>query len=212
MGSWGQSCLSLAVETVYWSLVLSEYESGLVDGEEHGLSVELSDELLVVGDEGSGSMWVLSSSVGCKVPFRERKFASNLSKHNSASCGSLEMGLEWVLRWFWKGWSGVGPMVVRHSAWFVWRALREGVWFRYLNSSGWLLALLVVVVVLKCKMVLMIELLSCSGVVHVDCLVKGDGVSVLIGQMCCLLCLYQWPWTSMQYDLWVWAWPNMVPS
>ena len=82
------------VETVYWSLVLSESESGLVEGEEHGLCVELSDEELVVGDEGSGGVWVLSSSVGCKVPFRETRCASNLSKHNSTGGDSPEMGLD----------------------------------------------------------------------------------------------------------------------
>ena len=94
MGSWGYNCILLVVETVYWSLVLSEAESGLVEGEEHGLCVELSDEVLVVGEEDSGGMWVLSLIFGCKVPFRETRCVSNLSKHNSAGGDSPEMGLE----------------------------------------------------------------------------------------------------------------------
>ena len=51
MGIWGHTCLLLAVEIVKWSLVLSSSESVLFlyDGKEHGLS----EDVLVVGDEGS---------------------------------------------------------------------------------------------------------------------------------------------------------------
>ena len=58
----------------------------------------------------------------------------------------------------------------------------------------------------------MYELLSGSFVVCVDGLVEGDGVSLLIGNMWSLLCLYLQPWASMKYDLGVWAGPMMVPS
>ena len=51
--------------------------------------------MLVVGDEGSVGVWVLSSSVSCKVPVRETGCMSNLSKHTSAGGGCRpEMGLE----------------------------------------------------------------------------------------------------------------------
>ena len=63
-------------------------------GEEHELSVELCDELLVVGDEGSEGVGELSSSVSCNVPFRETRCANNLPKHNSAGGDGPEMGLE----------------------------------------------------------------------------------------------------------------------
>ena len=43
----------------------------------------------------------------------------------------------------------------------------------------------------------MYQLLSGSGVVCVEGLVKGNDVPVLIGCMCCLLCLYLQPWASM---------------
>ena len=61
MGSQGHSCLSPVVEIVEWSLVLSSSESVLLgcDGEEHGLSVDI----LIVGDEGSGVVYVLSLGV-----------------------------------------------------------------------------------------------------------------------------------------------------
>ena len=103
MESQGHSCLSLVVETVDWLLVLSESESGLVDGQEHGLSYELCDEILVVGDEGSKDVSVLSSGVGYNVPLRETRSASNLSKHNSAGGSGPEMGLEWALDGFVRG-------------------------------------------------------------------------------------------------------------
>ena len=54
MGSQGHSCLLLAIKTVDWSLVLSSSEFVLVvsDSKKHGLS----DDVLVVGDEGSGGV------------------------------------------------------------------------------------------------------------------------------------------------------------
>ena len=76
MGSLGHSCLSLAVEIVEWSLVLSsESDSVLLvyDGEKHGLSVDI----LIVGDEGSGCVCVLSSGVVCRVPFSAKRCMSN---------------------------------------------------------------------------------------------------------------------------------------
>ena len=57
MGSWRHSSLLLAVEIVKWSPVLSSPDSVLLvcDGEEHGLSVDIT----VVGDEGSGCLCCL---------------------------------------------------------------------------------------------------------------------------------------------------------
>ena len=40
--------------------------------------------------------------------------------------------------------------------------------------------------------------LSSSCIMCVDGLMKGDDVSVLIGQMCCLLHLYLQPWATMK--------------
>ena len=55
----------------------------------------------------------------------------------------------------------------------------------------------------------MVELLCDWGVAHVYGLESGDGESVLMGLMCCLLCLYLWPWPSMLYDLGVLVCPNL---
>ena len=46
-----------------------------------------------------------------------------------------------------------------------------------------------------------VNLLCGCGVVCTDDIEKGDSVSVLMGQMCCLLHLYLQPWASMMYDL-----------
>ena len=59
------------------------------DGEEHGLS----DDELVVGDEGSSGVWMLSLGVVCMVSFKETKCVSNLPKHNTAGGDGPEMGL-----------------------------------------------------------------------------------------------------------------------
>ena len=85
----------LAVETVDLLLVLSESElESVLLGEEHGLSGGICDEVLVVGDEGSNDVGVWSLNVSCKVPLRETRCLSSLSKHNSACGGGPEMGLE----------------------------------------------------------------------------------------------------------------------
>ena len=70
MGSWGQSCLLLSVKIVEWSLVLSSSESVqcVCDGKGHGLF----DDVLVVGDESSEGVWVLSSGVSCLVLFKKQ--------------------------------------------------------------------------------------------------------------------------------------------
>ena len=60
------------------------------DGKEHGLS----DDVLVVADEGSRGVCVLPLGVVCMVPFRETRSVSNLSKYNTDGGDGLEMGLE----------------------------------------------------------------------------------------------------------------------
>ena len=76
MVSRGHRCLSLVVEIVKWSLVLSsDSESVLLacDGKEEGLSVDM----LIVGDEGSGGVCMSSSGVVCRVPFSATRCVSN---------------------------------------------------------------------------------------------------------------------------------------
>ena len=63
------------------------------DGKEHGLS----NDVLVVGDEDSRGVWVLSLDVVCMVPFSDTRCVSNLSKHNTAGGNGPEMVLELVL-------------------------------------------------------------------------------------------------------------------
>ena len=58
----------------------------------------------------------------------------------------------------------------------------------------------------------MYELLSGFVCVCENSLVKGDGVSVLMGHMYCLLHMYLLPSASMWYDLEVLAGLIMVPS
>ena len=58
----------------------------------------------------------------------------------------------------------------------------------------------------------MVGLLCDWDVACVYGLESGEGGSVLMGLMCCLLCLYLWPWTSMIYDLGMLAQATMVPS
>ena len=43
------------------------------------------------------------------------------------------------------------------------------------------------------------------GVVSWYGLKNGEIILVLIGQICCMLCLYLQPWASIMYDLGVWA-------
>ena len=97
MGSWGCSSLSLAVEIVEWLLVLSSSESVMFvcDGEEHGLS----ENVLVMGDEGSRGECVLSLGVVCMVPFRATRCVSNVSKLNTAGGDGPEKGTRMSVRW-----------------------------------------------------------------------------------------------------------------
>ena len=77
MGSQGHSCLLLVVEIMEWSLVLfsdSEYVLLVCDGEEHGLSVDM----LIVGDEGLGSVCVSSSGVVFRGPIQCHKVCKQL--------------------------------------------------------------------------------------------------------------------------------------
>ena len=60
------------------------------DGKEHGLS----DDALVVGHEVSRGVWVLSSGIGCMLPFKETWCASNLFRHNTAGGSGPEVRLE----------------------------------------------------------------------------------------------------------------------
>ena len=70
-------------------LAASESESESLNEEELGSYVEMVD----VGEEGSSGVVLWSSFVICEVPLRETRCVSNLFKHNCASGGGPEMGL-----------------------------------------------------------------------------------------------------------------------
>ena len=72
-------------------LSLSESVLFVHDGKEHGLS---DDDELFVGDEGSKSVWVLSSDIVCMVPFKETRCVNSLSKHKTAGGNGPKMGLK----------------------------------------------------------------------------------------------------------------------
>ena len=92
---WGHSCLSLAIDIVDWSLVLSasDLESKVLGEEELGFCVKL----IVVGEEGSNGVVLQSSVVICEVPLKETRCVSSLFKHNSACGRGPEMQLNWAL-------------------------------------------------------------------------------------------------------------------
>ena len=185
----------------------SEVES-MVLCEEH----ELCSEGHVVGVEGSGCVLVLCSVEGCGVPFKEIRCVNNLSRHNSVCGGGPEIGVYWMLDGLMRGWSDVGTAVVGCFMWFVKGAM--GVLFGLGIFMFWMTFSFVGGYggpEMFCGPE-MVELLCGCSVAYVDGLGSGDGESMLMGLICCLLCLYLWPWASMRHDLSALAWPMTVPS
>ena len=144
---------------------------------------------------------------------RKQDALSSLFKHNSSYGKGPEMGLNWA----WDGLVGVGLVKgywqVRCITLFVWKVIGlEGLGFSIFSlqitsssfgGDGGLV---------MWDGPEMFGIVCACSVVSVDGPENGEFISVLIGQMCCLLHLYLWPWASIMYGLGVWPWPTVVPS